>query len=253
VFLSSLFIFLATSPGIGKINHLLLLGLVLGWGILTKYNCLIFLPTYLMILIMFYRKDLWRLAVPVLAITGLMLVPWFKHTSHFYGQILALNPGYDLSKGVFGPDIAEILHAIRNLFWSFWAAAGRAYEIHLPVIYYSVLFGGLSLMSGSGLIGLLLKFRDSCRLDAIQTKLVVLFLLNSAILVLGSLWYSLSYDIMTSWGKNLFVFILPVSLLISLGWRKVWSNKIWLYSLPLLLLTVHLIYLIACVYPYFHG
>ncbi|OGC86488.1 MAG: hypothetical protein A2142_07970 [candidate division Zixibacteria bacterium RBG_16_48_11] len=253
MFLSTLFFFLMLSERIHKPTQLFLVGLILGWGILSKYNCLVLVPTLIFSLILFHQKSWGKLVFPVLAVTALMVAPWFRFTSQTYGELLALNPGFELKSSLLNHSLVEYIIAGRNLFWSFWAAAGRAYEIHLPIWFYIFVFGGISLISIFGLTRFFQSVKRSSSPNPFQFNLVVLSVFNFILLILASLWYSLSYPIMTSWGKNLFISILPIALLLALGWNQISSRRIWILSLPILLFISDLVYLFGQIRPYFYG
>lgn len=252
IFWSTLFFYLMMSERIHKPNRLFLLGLILGWGILTKYNCVILVPTFIGSVLLFHRHSFWRISLPVLGIATLMVFPWFRFTSETYGQALALNPGFRWHASILNHTLSDYFKAMRNLFWSFWGAAGRAYEIHLPVWYYLAVFGGISLVAGWGLFKLFARIRTSTALTSFQFNLAVLAVTGFLILGVASVWYSLSYQVMSSWGKNLYVFILPINILFALGWNQVSSRRTWAYWLPILLLATNLIYLFGYVLPHFN-
>ncbi len=56
IFVSTLFIYLLFVSEPKKLTHLLLLGVVLGWAILTKYNCLVLAPALLIYVWMFQKR-----------------------------------------------------------------------------------------------------------------------------------------------------------------------------------------------------
>jgi len=253
VFLASLFIYLMTQERIQKPNQLFLLGLILGWGILTKYNNLILIPILIGSVILFHRGSTFRMLPPLLGIAAVMVLPWFKFTGDTYGMPLAMNPGYETSQAINGQAGTTLLISARNLFWSFWAAAGRAYEIHLPVWWYILIFGGMTVLASLGLIKLFPMASSSANLSAFQFNLVVLSLVAAVALVAASLWYCLSYQVMTSWGKNLYVMLLPIALLFSLGWTQISSGRIWVVLPLVVLLVTDIVYLFGYICPYYHG
>lgn len=253
IFISTLFIYLQCAAEPKKLTHLLLLGVVMGWGILTKYNCMVLAPALLTYVWMFQKREFMRVIFPNLGVAAVLILPWFIFNHNVYGEILALNPGFGTDFSFWHHSGTEFYHVLRNLFWSFWAAAGRAYEIHLPVWYYIIVLGGMTAISGWGLLKLWQRRKNAEQFDSASVKIAGWSALVLLLLVAASLWYSLSYQIMTSWGKNIYVGILPIALLLSLGWNQISSNKYWTYSFPLLLLLTDLFYLFGRVRPYFHG
>ena len=252
ILVSTLFIYLLSVAEPKKCTHLLLLGVVLGWAILTKYNCLVLVPALLIYVWMFQKREFMRVIFPVLGVAAVLIIPWFFFTHKMYGEILALNPGFGTDFSFWHHSGTEFYHVLRNLFWSFWAAAGRAYEIHLPIWYYVFVFGGITAVSGWGLLRLWLRRKNAAQLDSASLKIAGWSGLVLLLLVAASLWYSLSYQVMTSWGKNLYVGILPIALLLSLGWQQISANRYWLYFLPVLLLLTDLFYMFGYVFPHFH-
>ena len=253
IFVSTLFIYLLYASESKKLTHLLLLGVVLGWAVLTKYNCLVLVPALLIYVWMFQKREFMRVILPVLGVATVLIMPWFFFTHKAYGEILAINPGFGTDFSFWHHSGSEFYHVLRNLFWSFWAATGRAYEIHLPIWYYVIVFGGITVISAWGLLRLWLRRKNAEQLDSSSLKIAGWSGLLLLLLVAASLWYSLSYQVMTSWGKNLYVGMLPIALLFSLGWNQISSNKYWTYSFPVLLLLTDLLYLYGHVWPYFYG
>jgi hypothetical protein len=202
---------------------------------------------------MFQKREFMRVILPVLGVATVLIMPWFFFTHKAYGEILAINPGFGTDFSFWHHSGSEFYHVLRNLFWSFWAATGRAYEIHLPIWYYVIVFGGITVISAWGLLRLWLRRKNAEQLDSSSLKIAGWSGLLLLLLVAASLWYSLSYQVMTSWGKNLYVGMLPIALLFSLGWNQISSNKYWTYSFPVLLLLTDLLYLYGHVWPYFYG
>ena len=253
VFLATLFIYLMMQEKIRLPNYLFLLGLILGWGVLTKYNNLILIPVLVGSVVLFHRSSTFRILLPLLGIAAVMVFPWFKFTGDTYGMPLAMNPGYETSQAINGQAGTTLLVSARNLFWSFWAAAGRAYEIHLPVWWYVLVFGGMTILAVLGLVKLFVRVRSSAGITSFQFNLIVLFFIAAVMLIVASLWYSLSYQIMTSWGKNLYVLILPIAILFSVGWTQISAGRIWVITPPMLLFVTNIVYPFGLARHYYHG
>jgi len=252
VFASTLFIYLLYVSEPKKLTHLLLLGVVLGWAILTKYNCLVLIPALFIYLWILQTRRLKGSFLTVIGIVAILVLPWLYFTQNIYGKPLFFYSGLEAKISIWAHFLPEYYRVARNLFWSFWAAAGRVYEIHLPSWYYIFVFGGMTAISGWGLSKLWLSRKNAAQSDSASLKIVGWSGLVLLMLVVTSLWYSLSYQVMTSWGKNLYVGMLPIALLFSLGWQQISANRYWLYSLPLLLLLTDLFYMFGYVFPHFH-
>ena len=182
-----------------------------------------------------------------------MLTPWLLRNYQVYGGLFPLNPGVETVTSHSSGNLTDIIWALRNLGWSFWAAAGRVYEIHLPIWFYVVVFGGISLAAGCGVAKYFMVRKPEANSPNPQRRLLMVLAAGTVLLILASLWSTLSYGLLTSWGKNLFIFALPITLLLSVGWQRISSNRVWNYSLPVLLCLTHILYLFGHVVPYFHG
>lgn len=253
IFLSSLFLWLLCRGDSRGLRQNLILGVILGWGILTKYNCLVLVPVLPLYLFVFERDRIVRVAGQALGACLGVILPWWVFCWKSYGTILPVNPGA-AQHSYLGTDFGTALfHAIRNLFWSYWATAGRVYEIHFPAWVYVGIFGGISLLAMGGLTVPLSRRSSHLHLAPDQFKLAILAVLSIMLLLIVSLYYSLFGSLFTSWGKNLYVLHLFFASLLALGWRAISGKRLWLYLLPLGLLTINLVFLFGYVIPYFHG
>jgi hypothetical protein len=246
VFFSTLFMWSIISIGERPLQkNIFLPGTLLGCALLSKYNCFVLILGMVLFFLCYQRHD-WKKGLGILIVAFIVVSPWMLHTLGTFGRLFAMNPGAEHAVSV---EMGRFLHASRNLFWSFWAAAGRTYEIHLPVWHYVVVFGGISALSGFGLLRHLSE-RDE-REDRLLCRTSLWFLAVLVIAVAASLWYTLSYSVMTSWGKNLFVWIVPTSFLVAVGWSRISSRRWWLMLLPVILLLSNLVYVFVYVLPYF--
>ncbi len=230
--------------------HLFSLGIILGWAILTKYNGLILIPAIVLYFWLYQRENFVKSLLIILGVATILLLPWIMYTSKLYGLALSVNPGVKMA-GFLTP--ANSLHALSNLFWSFWAASGRVYEIHVPKWYYLSVFGGITIVAGLGCWEGLLKRKEEVLANSSLFRLFWWMFLILAVLVVASIAYTLAYETMTSWGKNLYVWLLPISALLGIGWTQISSSKHWTALFPLVLFMSNVIYLFGYVIPHFHG
>lgn len=250
VFLCSIFVLGLVTLNFRKFWHLFSLGIILGWAILTKYNSLVLIPALILFVWQYQRQKFAKSHGVILGVATALVVPWIMHTSNLYGAPLSVNPGVEMSSSL---TLTNSLQALKNLFWSFWAAAGRVYEIHLPVWYYLLIFGGLTMLAGLGWLGGQVRREEGILVDGSVVGLFRWMFLILAVLVIASIGYTLAYKTMTSWGKNLYVWLLPISALMGVGWAQFSSGRYWVALFPLILFTTNLVYLFGCVIPYFHG
>ena len=198
-------------------------GLFLGLALLTKMTGIVVAPFIGIYLLQHYRKNRPALIQHVLFIAvgasiGIALL--LARNIAQYDSLLALVPGVERGWD-FSP--MNIVHALRNLFGSFWFAFGRVYEIQLPIVLYALLFIPLTLI---GILGNVRRFAEE------QTFLTII---GSSILfsILFSLSFTLSFPAgtQTSWGKNLYPLLPILALFFSYGWRnlthKTGSHLLW--------------------------
>lgn len=183
-------------------RDLLLGGLFLGLTLATKLSGVVLVPTIGLILGRAavtgegIRPRLHRLLLVALGALPATLLLVIRNLTE-YGSLTATMPGVETAWS-FGAE--NILRAARNLFWSFWFAFGRLYEIQLPALLYLLLFLPLSLLP-------LAALRRRRNLPIPPSTLVISIV--AAIVI--SLLFTLSWPsgTMTSWGKNLYP-LLPV-------------------------------------------
>lgn len=249
ILLCSLFVWGLVALDLGKLWHLVLLGILLGVAILTKYNGLILIPALILFLRPFNREYPWKRLLVVLAPACVLVIPWLIYTSSVYGQAFPINPEVPKINAL---TMGNVLHAGRNLFWSFWAAAGRIYEIHLPVWCYVVVFGGVSLVTGFGLLRSFFRAKENRNTVNMEYDVIVWSVIILIILTVISI-YGFSHAVRTAWGKNLYVWMLPLAYLSGMGWTNISSRNYWLVLFPLTLFLTDIVYLFVFVLPYFYD
>ncbi|MCI0531463.1 MAG: glycosyltransferase family 39 protein [candidate division Zixibacteria bacterium] len=254
VFMATLFFYLAFVERGDGIRRAILLGAILGGAILSKYNNLALIPLLLVSEFTFNRRNWLKSLAPVLAIAFLMVLPWALLNLKTYGTMLPVNPSFHVNSVAFSAVPSELYHSLRNMFWSFWAAAGRVYEIHFPIWLYVFIFGGISLICVAGMLkGFLSNAGEDEDNDKAEKQVLAIGGIFVLLLLFGSLYHTLWGSLLTSWGKNLYVAILPLSILFSYGWLKVRTSKLWVFSLPVLLFILNLVFWWGYVRPYFYG
>jgi len=197
-------------------------GIVLSLALLTKTNLLLFMPIFLVMVIIAeipFKQKLLRVCfmlAPVLMIVGFFVAPAWK----LYAKMWLFPPSFGYNETV---TFARFYEVLRNFFWSFWVAFGRAYEIHLPALLYLVVFFPVSIASIFG-IGKSLK---RCSVICPDRELTLKFVLVSTIFIIASLHYSLFFfgGVNTSWGKNIFPALPAVLALFVGGLYKIMENR----------------------------
>lgn len=193
-------------------------GVAMGLALFSKVNAIFLFPAFGLIAFMHraklkpVRNILWA-GLPILVFAILLII----RNVLVFGEVTAINPGapkqWDIS-------VSHILWAFRNLSWSFIFAFGRTYEIQPDMwllITPALLF----------VVFIFRYFRDSLRPK--QTEPLALFTaVGLASLIAASLYYTLSYPegSMTSWGKNLYPALLPLSAIVGLGVAKAGKSGI---------------------------
>jgi len=199
----------------------IIFGVLLGLGILTKPNLLVFYPIIIIFLILKFsgtREFLFSLAI-IFGISLIIGFPYFLRNYREYGSIIAINPGVPVTSSFFEDGMLNIYRIIRNSFWSFWAAFGRTYEFKLNKFIYLFYFFPLTVLSFAGVIkNIRKKHEDSDTTGTIFWILAVLIFIGS------SFFYSLLYEVNCSWGKYFFPVLLAVGILFIKGLYTFFQN-----------------------------
>jgi hypothetical protein len=215
VFFSSIFIALVLRPCARWTRRSCLgAGLLLGAAIASKLTgLLLLLPLGLSLArpAAEERKRTWRLAL--LLLPGLVLGVGILALRNIlvYSDILVITPGVERGFSISFP---QVIHALRNIGWSFWLAFGRTYEVHLFAAAY-VIGGGL--LAGTALSG---WWR--WRADLEVRRKAWFFIATGLSGILASLAFTLSYPpgIQTSWGKNLYPLLPLFAAFAAFGWKE---------------------------------
>lgn len=191
----------------------LITGLLLGAGLFTKSNMLLFFPIvalYLLINRNHLAKAL-KFYVSIAGPSALLLLLLYVAAPEIPGNIL-LSPAFTGNNDTLS--LFRIFQVPRNLFWSFWAAFGRYYEVRPPDWTYIGIFFPFTLFSLWGMI----KYVRNGLLDEYKGTIYTL-ITAVLIFVSASLFYSFMFfgGVNTSWGKNLFPVIVPILILITSG------------------------------------
>lgn len=236
-------------------NQALWVGFVLGLGLLTKASLWMFVP--LVPIVLFIRqKDLTvvtRRSLVVLLV-ALVISGWFFLRNYSrYGNIFAILPGYETVSPLSDHSLADFWRVVRNMNWSFWAAAGRTYEIHLSPIVYIVIFLPISLLAIAGVAKLAVNRIPT---DPEQRPFE---LARSAFLTLGivlvaevlaAMYYSLMYPINCAWGKYMYPVLPAIAILFVSGMYRILGAPIAgkvlrIFNLILLGVSVYLLWMVA--------
>ncbi len=216
-------------------RKLILLGVTLGLGLLTKatvyYTAV---PIVLTALLLYARRYSLRLTHYAFVLIPAVLIPafWWLRNLGVYGGLDMLGLARHNAVVVGQPTTAQWIadHGLGDLltrfftwtFRSFWGQFGWM-AVPMPNIQYLV----LGVLSATGLIGWLwwlserrnserrMRNKFSARLSPQATILALLFVLT----VLGYLWYNLTF--VQHQGRYLFPALIPIGLALSIGWYHV--------------------------------
>lgn len=227
-FLGALILFLMIKCYYNSQNKLLikgiLLGIVLGLALQTKANLY---PFLLIILVGLYfskvnRIGLLRNYIIILIIAILLSLNYFYTNYQTYGSLLPISP--DSEKGYFFENISlsRVYHALRNYFWSFWAAAGRIYQIHLQDYQYLILFFPLTIISLLGNIKYFLKKNLKCDVDY---KKYIFIVFSVIVFSISALYFYFLFEKHTAWGRYLYPNLASYLILLVFGLTQILEEK----------------------------
>ncbi len=233
------------------------LGIVLGLGILTKASLWMFV--LLVPLALFLRhKDLVAVAKKtfIVLLVALVISGWFfLRNFNSYGSILAILPGYKTVSPLSDHTLADFWRVIRNMNWSFWAAAGRTYEIHLSPIVYVVVFLPLTLLALAGVVKIVLNripVNSEERPFEISRPAFLVLVIAVAAEVLAAMYYSLMYPINCSWGRYVYPALPAIAILLVAGTYRLLGGAVarrvlQIFNLVLVGVSVYLLWMVASV------
>jgi len=201
------------------------LGVLLGLGVLTKPNLLVFYPIIIIFLLVKYSASsgvIGSLCV-ILTISLIIGFPYYFINYRNYGSLIAINPGVSVDLSFEHVNVKSLYSVIRNFFWSFWAAFGRIYEINLNKYFYILYFFPVTILALAGMIKSI--FRE------IKNRTYCLFLWVGVVIIFiaGAFSYSLLYEVNCSWGKYFFPVLPVIALLMIKGIKAVIQEKHFMY------------------------
>ncbi|MCX7727167.1 MAG: glycosyltransferase family 39 protein [Chitinispirillaceae bacterium] len=211
--LTILFIVLTMSLSYRKV---LFLSLTWSIGVYTKSNIL---PLFFIILLDLFTEDIKKkekilYSFLFLLISILICSPYILWNLHRYANFIPINPGVTTISPLQNLHLSKLSRAVINFNWSFWAAAGRIYEIHFPSYVYLFFYLPFSLLSLLGIIKIFWKVIKTRKTFSEKNYRLKVILLMSIILeVAASLYYTLQYPIMCSWGKYVYPVLPAIAIL----------------------------------------
>jgi hypothetical protein len=234
------------------------LGIVLGLGLLTKASIWMFV--LLVPVALFLRqKDLVAVARKsfIVLLVALVISGWFfLRNYNRYGNIFAFDPGFETISPLSNHTLADFWRVVRNMNWSFWAAAGRTYEIHLSPIVYVVVFLPFTLLAFAGAAKMVLSrlsVEDSeKRPFEISRPAFLMLIIVVAAEVLAAMYYSLMYPINCAWGRYVYPALPAVAVLFVAGTyrmlgRALGGRVLQIFNLVLLGVSGYLLWMVASV------
>ena len=195
------------------VNIAFMSGLWAGIAILTKLTSVVLVPVIAFRIITCSRGKInrmikwgaasflaWSIGAVILIIRNIIQ----------YGSLPAVNPGVQTHFSISG---GHFIWALRNLFWSFWMAFGRIYQVIPNPIVYLVIALPLTILAIAGWFRI---YKDH---DALLQLIAVAVFFS----ILSSLFYTFSYlpGTMTSWGKNLYPVLPFFAIFFVAGWNSV--------------------------------
>jgi 4-amino-4-deoxy-L-arabinose transferase-like glycosyltransferase len=202
-------------------------GICAGAALATKLNAVVLLPPLLLFFWWTRRESSFIRQVALLlpgVLSGLVLV--VARNVWTYGTLLALPlPGGDAAF-----NLPALVHAARNLAWSFSIAFGRTYEIHPAPWVYLVTTLPLILLA---VLGWWRRRRETP-----AGREIALLGLSLLLGVAASLLFTLRYPegAQTSWGKNLYPLLPLIAYGLAFGWEEALPGR--RRALPIVALTL---------------
>ncbi len=216
------------------------LGLAVGAALLTKATGLLLIPIVLLAFALLWRggespKNLLRGAAWAGVIAILISGWWFVRNAQLYGEFLPLRAFEASFAGtVQAKDIAAhlggwpayLLFMATGIFKSFWAVYGTpqtalhgAWRFLPDQVYW--LLGAVCIAALAGLIRL--HFRRKSAFNDTQTYVIWLLFATVGLIVASFLGFILKYFQMQ--GRYLYPAMLPLCVLLALGWRGVFPER----------------------------
>lgn len=202
----------------------LLIGLLLGLGILTKANLY---PLSLLIVFSFWiqKRNLMgtiKSVYPIFLIASALSVWFFIWNYTRYGSIIAISPGVPKHFSIYEITLVDLWHSVRNFNWSFWAAAGRIYQINLSTVLYLLIFLPVTLVA---LLGVIKTFVNRT-FNSISSNNFNIIFFAVILMMLSSLYFSLMSIEHSSWGKYVFPSLSAIIIMIVYGVNQIIGRTI---------------------------
>jgi hypothetical protein len=209
-------------------HRTLWLGFVMALGILTKANLWTFIPIFFVISWLQtknFRRTL-STALPSIGI-ALLLSCWLFYWNYKrYGSLFGIMPGVQSGFPLTNHVWLDYWRTVRNFAWSFWAAAGRTYEIHLQPTVYFLVFVPAIIVVLKGLTDILATRRRSAT-GAIEKgpdhpyrATVTVLLAGVIIIAVAASYYSLMFPINCAWGKYMYPMLPALAVLFVVGFQQ---------------------------------
>lgn len=262
-------------------RQLLLLGVLLGLGFLTKATVYLMVPVIGLYLLWMNWRDwrpFFRQAVVVFGTAGLVGLPWWLRNVVVYGgvDILGIGAHNDIVTGQ--PTTAEWItnyglgYTLRNLFQttfqSFWGQFGWMGVVMRPWVYQLLLL--FTVLTLIGLVLFFARLRIVNRAVSEQRRTPshnpsariygVVLAGTFALSLLLFLTYNLTF--VQHQGRYLFPGLIPISIAVALAWttliepvRRRWETAVYLLplGLALALFGLDLLALFRFIIPAFNG
>lgn len=223
----------------GSHRQLLLLGVVLGLGLLTKVYAYLFIPlTFLAVVVTIWRQNwrwakLWagiRLSLWVLAPAFLLGLPWWVRNLQLYGGFDFLGLAWHDEVVVGQPRTSDWINThgfmsyservFRFTFQSFWGVFGWMGVFMDERIYTAMLiFTGVLFLGLLWTLIRLISGKPDTDIDDYQRWVLFFFGLIIVAVAAGYIWYNTKF--VQHQGRYFFWGLLPISTFVALGWREV--------------------------------
>ncbi|MDI6803078.1 MAG: glycosyltransferase family 39 protein [Bacteroidota bacterium] len=180
----------------------ILIGVLLGLGILTKANLY---PLSLLIVfsVLIQKRNMMetiKSVYPIFLIASALSLWFFIWNYTRYGSIIAISPGVSKILSIDEITLVDLWQTVRNINWSFWAAAGRIYQINLSPVFYLLIFLPVTLVALLGVIKTLL-IRTYTTISSNNFNIIFF---AGTLMMLSSSYFSLMSVEHSSWGKYVY-------------------------------------------------
>jgi 4-amino-4-deoxy-L-arabinose transferase-like glycosyltransferase len=239
-FSGTLFALLSSFKGGLTTSRAIWLGIGIGAAILTKATGLLLLPISLLSLFLFRksgesRQTLWRGALLAYGTVLVLCGWWFVRNGILYGEILPLRAfssefAGTLQAGVLAARLggwgSYFLLMGQGIFQSFWAVYGRQEDLavgnprFLPDQIYLIL-AVVCIMSVAGLLRM--HFRRKAEFT--ETQIYAIWILFTTLGLVAASFVAFILKYVQMQGRYLYPAMLPICVLLSLGWLAVFPPR----------------------------